>query len=164
MAVQTKILKRDEQVTIKMTDPVTGEVTTKTLQVNTGALVGGMPGQIYDVAFGPVVHTIVLQAAANIGSFVAGQGVIINAPEYALYGQVGNPLAPSLTVPQGGVVSVMTAGHVWVKYEDLAAIQAGMNTFVMWMPEGASGADLCVVEVNGLKPVEDPTDESSAEG
>lgn len=163
MAVQTKILTRAETLTIKVQGP-DGNLVDKTFQTKTGALVGGMPGQIYDVAFGPVVHTIVLQAAANIGSFVAGQGVIINAPEYALYGKVGSPLAPSLTVPQGAVVSVMTAGHVWVKYEDLAAIQAGMNTFVMWMPEGASGADLCVIEVNGLRPVEDPTGDSTAEG
>jgi hypothetical protein len=162
MAVQTKILKRTEDFTVPVTN-ANGEIVQKPTSVATGALVGGVPGQIYDVAFGPVVHTTNLPKAAEIGSYVEGQGVIINAPEYALYGTTGNPLAPSLMLPANSVVSVMTAGHVWIQYKYLAAIQAGMNTFVMWQPASAQADDLCVVEVNGLKPQAD-ADDSTANG
>jgi hypothetical protein len=162
MAVQTKILKRTETFTVPVIDE-NGETVKKPTSVATGALVGGVPGQIYDVAFGPVVHTTNLSAAAEIGSYVEGQGVIINAPEYALYGTVGNPLAATLMLPANSVVSVMTAGHVWIQYKNLAAIQAGMNTFVMFKPADAQDDDLCVVEVNGLKPQAD-ADDSTANG
>lgn len=148
MGVQTKILKRME--TFDLADGVT-------LKSGTGALVGGEPGQIYDVAYGPVCHTTNLETEADIGSYVKGRGIIINAPEYALYGTrrnaagEGGPLAPSLTLPANTVVSVMTAGHVWVLRGELEAIQNGMNTFIIYEPEGTDANDLCVVEVNGLK-------------
>ena len=146
MGVQTKILTR------MFTGTVAGPEGEKNYSVKSAALVGGVPGQIYDVAFGPVVHTTNLTAAAEIGTFVAGHGVIINAPEYALYGAEGAPLAPSLKLPANTVVSVMTAGHVWVKRSALAAIKAGMNTTEMYVPEGTAADDICVVEVNGLVP------------
>ena len=156
MAVQTKILKRTFTQEVKRWE---GD-SLKTVQytVGSGALVGGTPGQIYDVAFGPVVHTTNLAAAADIGTFVEGQGVIVNSPEYALYGKEGAPLQPSLTCPANSVVSVMTTGHVWVKRGALADIKAGMNTYVIYEPEGTDEDDLCVVEVNGLL----PGDESNA--
>lgn len=146
MAVQTKILKRTFTQTIMVGDK---EVR---FTSGTGALIGGVPGQIFDVAYGPVVHTTNLGEAADIGTFVKGKGVIVNAPEYALYGQTGAPLAPSLTCPANSVVSVMTAGHIWVKRGALADIKAGMVTTVIYEPEGDDANDLCVVEVNGLLP------------
>lgn len=175
MGVQKEILRRTftgdvERYEVKKDadGKPTGEVEKKTVQYSVGsaALVGGTPGQIYDVAYGPVVHTTNLPAAADIGSFVKGRGIIINAPEYALYGTLpngkdGGPLAPSLTLPANTVVSVMTAGHVWVKRGELAAIKAGMNTYVIYEPEGTDDNDLCVVEVNGLLP---QSDESTANG
>lgn len=169
MGVQKEILRRTftgEVERYEVTKDAEGKPTgteLKTVQYTAGsaALVGGTPGQIYDVAYGPVCHTTNLPAAADIGTFVKGRGVIVNAPEYALYGKAGEPLAPSLTLPANTVVSVMTAGHVWVKRGAIDAIKAGMNTFVIYEPEGTDADDLCVVEVNGLLPA---GDESTAEG
>lgn len=168
MALQTKILRRtySGDIPVKIKDPSTGEVTetTKKLTAGTGTLIGGTPGQIYDVAYGPVVHTTTLTAPADIGSFVEGQGIIVNSPEYALYGQDGKPLAPSLTLPKGAVVSCMTAGHVWIKYGELAAIQAGMNAAVIWQEKDATADDdLLVVEVNGMSSY-GPGSDTSANG
>lgn len=169
MGVQKEILRRTFTGDVKryeVTKDAEGKPTgteLKTVQYTSGsgALVGGTPGQIYDVAYGPVCHTTNLSAAADIGTFVGGKGVIVNAPEYALYGEPGKPLAPSLTLPANTVVSVMTAGHIWVKRGAIDAIKAGMNTFVIYEPEGTDENDLCVVEVNGLLP---GGDESTAEG
>ena len=161
MGVQTKILRRTFEGTVKVQTGVDAEgkpvYENKPYSAASAALVGGTPGQIYDVAYGPVVHTTDLPEAADIGSFVKGRGIIINAPEYALYGVNGNALEASLTLPANTVVSVMTAGHVWVKRGEIAAIKAGMNTFVIYEPEGADENDLCVVEVNGLLGSDDST-------
>ena len=140
----------------------------KAYSVGTAALIGGTPGQIYDVAYGPVVHTTTLAETADIGSFVEGQGIIINAPEYALYGTFrengeGGALAPSLALPAGTVVSCMTAGHVWIQYKNLATILAKMNAAVIWQQEGATNPDdLLVVEVNGMSSY--GPDDSTANG
>ena len=104
MAVQTKILKRTETYDIKVRQ-ADGTIKTEKVKLGVGTLVGGFPGQIYDVAYGPVVHTTTLTKDADIGSFLEGQGIIINAPEYALYGKAGKPLEASLTLPSGSVVS-----------------------------------------------------------
>lgn len=168
MGVQKEILRRTftgEVQRYEVTKDAEGKPTgteLKTVQYTSGsaALIGGTPGQIYDVAYGPVCHTTNLPEAADIGTFVKGRGVIVNAPEYALYGVAGKPLQPSLTLPANTVVSVMTAGHVWVKRGAIADIKAGMNTFVIYEPEGEDENDLCVVEVNGLL----PNGESTAEG
>ena len=166
MGVQTKILTRNEFTTVPVKG-ADGTITQKSFTSGTGVLIGGTPGQIYDVAYGPVVHTTTLATAADIGSFVEGQGVIVNAPEYALYGTlrqngVGGALAPSLTLPQGTVVSCMTAGHVWIQRKYLDTIMAKMNAMVIWQQEPPADAsdsddvnyddDLLVVEVNGLRP------------
>ena len=163
MGVQTKILKRTEEYEIEVQN-ADGTTTKKKVRLGTGTLIGGTPGQIYDVAYGPVVHTTTLAEAADIGSFVTGQGVIVNAPEYALYGTAGSPLAPSLTLPAGTVVSCMTAGHVWIQYKELAKIQAGMNAAVIWQEAGAKDPeDLLVVEVNGMTAY-GPGSDSTANG
>ena len=161
MAHQTKILKRTFTGQVDVINPDTGAKETKQYNSGTGVLIGGTPGQIYDVAYGPVVHTTTLAAAADIGSFVAGQGIIINAPEYALYGAgevaQGGALAPSLTLPAGSVVSCMTAGHVWMTREAFEAMGDAMNAHIIWqqpVDDGDSsadtGKDLIVVEVNGM--------------
>lgn len=168
MGVQTEILKRtftgeaESYVVKKDADGnvIGTEKVTKQYNVGTGTLVGGTPGQIYDVAFGPVVHTTNLPEAADIGAFVKGRGVIVNSPEYALYGANGKPLEPSLTLPANTVVNVMTAGHVWVQRGQLDAIKAGMNTYVIYEPEGTDEKDLCVVEVNGLLPESDDSSDN----
>ena len=168
MGVQKEILRRTftgEVERYEVTKDADGKPTgteLKKVQYTSGsaALIGGTPGQIYDVAYGPVCHTTNLPAAADIGTFVKGRGVIVNAPEYALYGVNGKALEPSLTLPANTVVSVMTAGHVWVKRGAIADIKAGMNTFVIYEPEGTDANDMCVVEVNGLL----ASDESTAEG
>ena len=160
MGLQKEILRRTFEGSVKVQTGVDAQgkpvYENKTYSVGTAALIGGTPGQIYDVAYGPVVHTTTLGATADIGSFVEGQGVIINAPEYALYGTFrengeGGALAPSLALPAGTVVSCMTAGHVWIQYKNLATILAKMNAAVIWQQEGANDPDdLLVVEVNGM--------------
>lgn len=138
MAVQKEILKRT------FTQTVLG----KPFESATGALAGGIPGKIYDVAYGPVAHTSTLREAADVGSYVKGRGVIINAPEYALKGG----LTPSLTLESGTVASFMTAGHIWVKCGEVEKILAGMNGRVLFGKNADSEKDdLCVIEVNGLK-------------
>ena len=175
MGIQKKILRRTftgdvqrYEVTKDAQGKPTGtELKTVQYSVGSAALIGGTPGQIYDVAYGPVVHTTTLRATADIGSFVEGQGVIINAPEYALYGTFrengeGGALAPSLALPAGTVVSCMTAGHVWIQRKYLATILAKMNAMVIWQQEDATADDdLLVVEVNGLAPA---GDDSTANG
>jgi hypothetical protein len=159
MGLQKEILRRTFEGTVKVQTGVDAQgnpvYENKTYSVGTAALIGGTPGQIYDVAYGPVVHTTTLAAAADIGSFVEGQGIIINAPEYALYGTgvgQGAALAPSLTLPAGSVVSCMTAGHVWIQYKNLATILDKMNAAVIWQQDGATDDnDLLAVEVNGMK-------------
>lgn len=142
MGVQKEILKRTTTQTIKVGDK---EVSFTTA---TAALAGGIPGKIYDVAYGPVAHTSNLAADADIGTYVDGKGVIINAPEYALVGG----LTPSLTLKANSVASFMTAGHIWVKCGEVAKILAGMNGRVLFGKNDDSAADdLCVVEVNGFK-------------
>ena len=159
MGLQKEILRRTFEGTVKVQTGVDAQgnpvYENKAYSVGTAALIGGTPGQIYDVAYGPVVHTTTLAAAADIGSFVEGQGIIINAPEYALYGTgvgQGAALAPSLTLPAGSVVSCMTAGHVWIQYKNLATILDKMNAAVIWQQDGATNDnDLLAVEVNGMK-------------
>lgn len=161
MGVQTRILKRTVAQTITYID-ANGQTVTKTLTSGTGALIGGIPGKIFSVAYGPVVHAISLAADNEIGGYVAGQGVIVNAPEYALVGG----LAPSLAVKAGTVVSCMTAGQVWVTKAKAEEILAAMNGYIVFEtgnppfdPDDSdasdSGADdpnaLCVIEVNGFK-------------
>ena len=160
MGLQKEILRRTFEGTVKVQTGVDAQgkpvYENKPYSVGTAALIGGTPGQIYDVAYGPVAHTTTLEAPADIGSFVEGQGIIINAPEYALYGTTrqngeGGALAPSLTLPAGTVVTCMTAGHVWIQYKYLATILAKMNAAVIWQQEGATADnDLLVVEVNGM--------------
>ena len=161
MGLQQEILKRTFEGTVKVQTGVDAQgnpvYTDKPFKAASAALIGGTPGQIYDVAYGPVVHTTTLMAAAEIGSFVEGQGIIINAPEYALYGTLrqngqGGALAPSLVLPEGSVVSCMTAGHVWIQYKYLATVLEKMNAAVIWQQEGATEPeDLLAVEVNGMK-------------
>lgn len=109
MALQKVILKRGVDLSIKVGDEE------KNWTSATGAIAGGIPGKIYDVAYGPVVHTGSLEENADIGTFVPGKGVIINAPEYAMIGTADGALVPSLTLRKGMVVEYMTAGHVWIK-------------------------------------------------
>lgn len=116
MALQKVILKRG----VDLTATVGG--VTKNWTSATGAVAGGIPGKIYDVAYGPVVHTGSLDADAYIGTFVAGKGVIINAPEYAMVGTADGALVPSLKVRAGSVVEFMTAGHVWIKSSEYSNI------------------------------------------
>jgi hypothetical protein len=142
MALQKKILKRE------MTCSVMVDGEEKTFTLSTAALAGGIPGKIYDVAYGPVIHTGNLSAEADIGTYVEGRGVIVNAPEYALVGG----LTPSLTLPANTVANFMTAGHIMVKCGAVEDILAGMNARVLFGKDASSADDdLCVVEVNGFK-------------
>lgn len=183
MGVQKEILRRTFTGEVERWEPKldgegkpTGEVEKVTVKYSTGtaALVGGTPGQIYDVAYGPVVHTTTLAEAADIGSFVKGQGIIINAPEYALYGTLregdkGGALAPSLTLPAGTVVSCMTAGHVWVTRGAWEEIKDNMfSAIIAAEPKSSEDEevwknDLIVIEVNGMASF-GPDDSSSTNG
>lgn len=161
MGVQTRILKRT------MTQTITVDGKPKSFTSATGALVGGIPGKIFSVAYGPVVHGVCLPSKGaedetmyEIGTLLPKQGVIINAPEYALVGG----LKPSLFVKAGTAVSCMTAGQVWVTKANAELILAAMNGSVIFDTAAApsdpddsndSAEDdedrLVVVEVNGFK-------------
>lgn len=161
MGVQKKILKRTFTQTIKVGDK---EVSFTTA---TGSLVGGIPGKLFSIAYGPVAHAISLPAEAEIGSFVEGHGIIINAPEYALYGGKDaatdrySTLAPSLVLPKNTQVTCVTAGQIWVKKSEAEKALAKMNGYVVFAtsnppfdPTDSDAGDddsLCVIEVNSFK-------------
>lgn len=142
MGVQQEIIKRTPAFlgTAKVTDS-TGAETDQALGGATGALAIGVPGNIYDAS--PArIHTESLTTAADIGTFVPGKGIIVNPREYALRGEAGKPLAPSLTLPAGTPASFMTFGHVVVKKTEVANIIAAsgkMAGSIIFDPPSAQG-------------------------
>lgn len=124
MAVQSEILTRTVTQTLQGTEVKFAS--------GTGTLAMGIPGKIYDDS-PRSIHTIALKEDAEVGSFVEGEGVIVNAPEYALQGSP-TALSPSLVVKAGMIVSVMTMGHVMVKQSQVEAILAGMYGRVLDYP------------------------------
>ena len=139
MGVQKKILTRDPSFYGAGT--VTGaDGLAKTIQGGTGTLALGVPGNIFDAS--PArIHTNVLTADSDCGTFVVGEGVIVNPREYALRGTTetdgsGNPigyntLAPSLTLSAGMVASFMTFGHVVVFLKNANAILTAMDGSIL---------------------------------
>lgn len=125
MGVQKKILTRDPSFYGAGT--VTGaDGKQKTILGGTGTLALGVPGNIFDAS--PArIHTAVLPDDADIGTFFPDEGIIVNPREYALKGEAGNPLAPSLTLSAGMVASFMTFGHVVVYLADAEVILAAMD-------------------------------------
>lgn len=157
MAVQSEILTR--------TVTFAGDGLKGKFASGTGTLAMGIPGKIYDTfpGQGPGCHTTTLKEDADVGTFLAGQGIIVNAPEYALQGSP-TALSPSLTLKAGTVVSCVTMGHVIVKESSVDAILAGMTGRVLEYPtemfedddasdasEDSEADPLVVVEVLGLK-------------
>lgn len=157
MAVQSEILTR--------TVTFAGDGLDGKFASGTGTLAMGIPGKIYDTfpGAGPGCHTTTLKEDAEVGTFLAGQGIIVNAPEYALQGSP-TALSPSLTLKAGTVVSCVTMGHVIVKESSVEAILAGMTGRVLDYPtdmfedddasdasEDSEADPLVVVEVLGLK-------------
>ena len=157
MAVQSEILTR--------TVTFAGDGLKGKFASGTGTLAMGIPGKIYDTfpGQGPGCHTTTLKEDAEVGTFLAGQGIIVNAPEYALQGSP-TALSPSLTLKAGTVVSCVTMGHVIVKESSVDAILAGMTGRVLEYPtemfedddasdasEDSEADPLVVVEVLGLK-------------
>lgn len=157
MAVQSEILTR--------TVTFAGDGLKDKFASGTGTLAMGIPGKIYDTfpGQGPGCHTTTLKEDAEVGTFLAGQGIIVNAPEYALQGSP-TALSPSLTLKAGTVVSCVTMGHVIVKESSVDAILAGMTGRVLDYPmemfedddasdasEDSEADPLVVVEVLGLK-------------
>lgn len=156
MAVQSEILTR----TVATFDKAGYKFVS-----GTGTLAMGIPGKIYDTfpGQGPGCHTTVLKEDAEVGTYLKGQGIIVNAPEYALQGSP-TALSPSLTLKAGTVVSCVTMGHVIVKESEVDAILAGMDGRVLDYPtemyedddasdasEDSEADPLVVVEVLGLK-------------
>ena len=157
MAVQSEILTR--------TVTFAGNGLKGKFASGTGTLAMGIPGKIYDTfpGAGPGCHTTTLKEDAEVGTFLAGQGIIVNAPEYALQGSP-TALSPSLTLKAGTVVSCVTMGHVIVKESSVDALLAGMTGRVLDYPtemfedddasdasEDSEADPLVVVEVLGLK-------------
>ena len=158
MAVQSEILTR--------TVTFAGDGLKEKFASGTGTLAMGIPGKIYDTfpGAGPGCHTTTLKEDAEVGTFLAGQGIIVNAPEYALKGTDKSALEASLVLKEGTVVSVVTMGHVIVKESSVDAILAGMTGRVLDYPtemfedddasdasEDSEADPLVVVEVLGLK-------------
>ena len=157
MAVQSEILTR----TVATFDKAGYKFVS-----GTGTLAMGIPGKIYDTfpGQGPGCHTTVLKEDAEVGTYLEGQGIIVNAPEYALQGSP-TALSPSLILKAGMVVSCVTMGHVIVKQSSVDAILAGMYGKVLDYPldiygdesddsessDDSSADPLVVVEVVGIK-------------
>ena len=156
MAVQSEILTR----TVTTSDGAGFKFAS-----GTGTLALGIPGKIYDTypGQGPGCHTVTLKEDAEVGTYLDGQGIIVNAPEYALQGSP-TALSPSLVLKAGMVCSVVTMGHVIVKESSVDAILAGMYGRVLEYPmdmfedddasdasEDSEADPLVVVEVTGVK-------------
>ena len=60
-----------------------------------------------------------LVAAGGTGVFA---GFLVNPKQVALFGTAGNPLAPSLTVPNDIQIDVLVMGSIWVTISTTAAI------------------------------------------
>ena len=157
MAVQSEILTR--------TVTYSGNGLDGKFVSGTGTLALGIPGKIYDTfpGQGPGCHTVTLKEDAEVGTYLKGEGVIVNAPEYALQG-APTALSPSLWLKAGMVCSVVTMGHVIVKESEVEKILAGMNGKVLDYPmdmyendddssasDDSSADPLVVVEVLGVK-------------
>ena len=155
MAVQSEILTRTVTTSEGGLKFVSG----------TGTLAMCIPGKIYDTfpGQGPGCHTVTLKEDADVGTYLDGQGIIVNAPEYALKGSP-TALSPSLTLKAGTVVSCVTMGHVIVKESEVDKILAGMYGRVLDYPtemfedddasdasEDSEADPLVVVEVVGIK-------------
>lgn len=160
MGVQTKILKQKyESGLVRVKIPIKGPdnsiigytETIKDSSSISAALIGGIPGTIHDVSYGPVCHTTRLSEEKEIGGLVVNQGIIINAPEYGLYGVDDDPLKATLELEKGRIVSVMTMGRVWVKRGIIEGLGKATYCDVLYCPEGNDAEDLCLVEVRGLK-------------
>lgn len=156
MAVQSEILTR----TVATFDKAGYKFVS-----GTGTLAMGIPGKIYDTfpGQGPGCHTVTLKADAEVGTYLEGEGIIVNAPEYALQGSP-TALSPSLMLKAGMVCSVVTMGHVIVKESEVDKILAGMNGRVLDYPtemfedddasdasEDSEADPLVVVEVTSVK-------------
>ena len=157
MAVQSEILTR--------TVTYSGNGLDGKFVSGTGTLALGIPGKIYDTfpGQGPGCHTVTLKEDAEVGTYLEGQGIIVNAPEYALQGSP-TALSPSLVLKAGMVCSVVTIGHVIVKESEVEKILAGMDGRVLDYPteayendddssasEDSESDPLVVVEVRGVK-------------
>lgn len=156
MGVQKEILKRDPAFYggAQATDSAGNQIT---IGGGTGTLALGVPGNIFDAS--PArIHTNVLAAAADCGTFVAGEGVIVNPREYALRGTTetdgsGNPigyntLAPSLTLSAGMVASFMTFGHVVVFLKNVKAILTAMDgSILVGAPAYKAGVSYAVGDI-----------------
>lgn len=134
MGVQKAILTRDPSFYGAGT--VTGaDGNPKQIQGGTGTLALGVPGNIFDASPARIHTALVPAGGADIGTFVAGEGVIVNPREYALKGANGDPLAPSLTLTEGMTASFMTFGHVVVLLKNANAILAAMDgSFIIGAP------------------------------
>lgn len=158
MAVQSEILTR--------TVTFSGDGLEGKFASGTGTLALGIPGKIYDTfpGQGPGCHTTTLKKDAEVGTYLDGQGIIVNAPEYALKGTDKSALEASLVLKEGTVVSVVTMGHVMVKQSEVETILANMYGRQLDYPtdmydddddsdasEDSEADPLVVVEVVGLK-------------
>jgi hypothetical protein len=123
MGVQKAILTRDPSYYGAGT-VIGADGNPKQIQGGTGTLALGVPGNIFDASPARIHTALVPAGGADIGTFVAGEGVIVNPREYALKGVAGAPLAPSLTLTGGMTASFMTFGHVVVYLKNAATILA----------------------------------------
>ena len=154
MAVQTEILTR--------TETFIGHGLPNKLVSGTGTLVGGIPGKIFSTfpGDGPGAHTTVLKEDAEVGTYLPGHGIIVNAPEYALQGEP-TALSPSLVVKKGMTVTCVTIGDVIVKASEADKILSKMTGYLIpWENEDedsdasdSTGEDysLVIVRVEGEK-------------
>lgn len=162
MGVQKVILKRAPY-------PAT-TIDGKPLSSATGAQALGVPGDVADLAFGPVAHTAALDADATFGTYVEGQGILISPREVARVAVAAGqtPLDASLVLQAGQVGTFMTAGHVVMKKTDADYALTKMTGSIIKWPgyendtlsdsddsddsEGDADTDgLVVVEVLGFK-------------
>ena len=130
MGVQKAILTRDPSYYGAGT-VIGADGNPKQIQGGTGTLALGVPGNIFDASPARIHTALVPAGGADVGTFVSGEGVIVNPREYALKGVAGDPLAPSLTLTEGMTASFMTFGHVVAYLKNANAILAGMDGSIL---------------------------------
>ena len=121
-------------------------------EVATTATFGGVAGVSTDGKYGTMG-----------GSYTTFAGIFVRPKEEVSYGTSGNPLAPTLTVPAGRTVQIMSMGRVvvakptgaWADGAALYVTSAGVltttasgNTLIGKVIKGGASADtLAVVQI-----------------
>ncbi len=154
--VQTKILTREldgSNVDVVTRDGSEASEATMALQGGVGTLALGKPGDVIETAYGPVARPYRVAADTAFGTFIANEGILVNANDCPGIAGSGDPNPfDTKTLKAGQLGAVLVSGGVVVLGSQVAAIKAAMNVNFTDAPESPVATEVYVIEVNGFKP------------